>query len=206
METVRILAVAGSFRKQSLNRKLLANGVAALRKMGVEVDELDLNELNIPIYSQDIEDNEGFPPGVQEFKRRIQAADGLLFASPEYNYSVPGGFKNALDWASRGTPDVLRGKVAALLSASPGGFGGIRMNAHLRQVMRALGVLPIHEQVTLSRAHEAFNEDGTLKSAHVANQVQEVAAALVNEVKLRKLGAEQLRLTIFPEVPVVEKK
>lgn len=199
---VRILALAGSLRAESLNRKLLSVCVDALRRLGASVDVLDMREIPMPIYSQDVEDAEGLPPGAVEFKRRIGLADGLLFAVPEYNASVPGGFKNALDWASRGTDDVLRGKVGAILSASPGGFGGIRMNTHMRQIMRSLGVLALHEQVTLSHAHEAFKADGTLASPHAVHQVEAVAEALVCEVKLRKLGAQQLRLTLFPEAHV----
>ena len=202
MERVRILAVSGSLRQESLNRKLLDAGVEALRARGAEVDVLDLNTVTMPLYSQDIEDAEGLPPGALEFKRRIAAADGLLFAVPEYNASVPGGFKNALDWASRGTEDVLRGKIGAIMSASPGGFGGIRMNAHLRQIMRSLGVLAIYDQVTLSRAHEAFDEHGKLQSQHMVHQVETVAERLIEEVLLHRLGAQQLRLTMLPETAI----
>lgn len=194
MTDVRILAMAGALRKESLNRKLLAVAVAALRKQDVEVDVLDMHDITMPLYDQDVEDATGLPPGALEFQRRIGLADGLLFASPEYNSSIPGPFKNALDWASRGTEDPLRGKVAAIMSASPGGFGGIRMNPHLRQVMRALGVVTIHEQVTLSKAGEAFNDDGSLKAPHVQNLVETTVAALVREVRLRRLGEQQLRL------------
>lgn len=198
---VHVLAMAGSFRKESFNRKLLHAGVEALRKLGATVDVVDLNDFDIPVYSQDIEDV-GVPPGVEALKQRIAQADGLLFAVPEYNSSVPGGFKNVLDWASRGTDDPLRGKVGAIMSASPSGFGGVRMNSHLRQIMRALGVLTLHEQVTLSKAHEAFHDDGSLVSKHVKNLVDELAQALVNEVRLRKLGARQLRVTLLPETIV----
>ncbi|MOA41981.1 NADPH-dependent FMN reductase [compost metagenome] len=106
---------------------------------------------------------------------------------------MPGGFKNALDWASRGTEDVLRGKIGAIMSASPGGFGGIRMNPHLRQVLRAVGVLALHEQVTLSRAHEAFDEAGQLTATHVQHQIEALADRLIEEVLLHRLGARQLR-------------
>lgn len=197
-EKLRILAVAGSWRADSLNRKLLSNGVEALKSLGAEVDVLDLKPLGLPIYDQEIEDGQGLPPGVQELKRRIKQADGLLLAVPEYNASVPGGFKNALDWASRGSDDVFSGKVAALMSASPGGFGGIRMNPHLRQILRSLGVVAIHEQVTLSRAHEAFDPDGKLVSPQVVKQVHALAEALTTELRLRRLAARQLRHSFIP--------
>ncbi|MNS36100.1 FMN-dependent NADPH-azoreductase [compost metagenome] len=190
--TVRVLAIAGSLRQASLNHKLLRCGIAALQRHGAEVAEFDLHAVSIPMYDQDIEDAEGLPSGVLELKRRIAEVDGLLFAVPEYNSSVPGGFKNVLDWTSRGTEDVLRGKVGAIMSASPGGFGGIRMNSHLRQIMRALGILTIYDQVTVSRAHEAFHEDGSLVSPHLANQVETLAAALIEECQMRKLRTELL--------------
>ena len=192
MSDVRILAMAGSLRRESLNKKLLAVGVAALRAHGAEVDLLDMHDIAMPLYDQDVEDATGLPPGALEFQRRIGLAHGLLFCVPEYNSSIPGPFKNALDWASRGTEDPLRGKVAALMSASPGGFGGIRMNPHLRQVMRALGVIAIHEQVTLSKAGDAFKPDGALASAHVHNQVEALATALIEEVRVRRLGRAEL--------------
>lgn len=206
MDSVRILAMAGCLRKESLNKKLLAVAVADLRAKGAEVDVLDLHDIDMPLYDQDIEDTAGLPPGALAFKRRIGLANGLLFASPEYNASIPGPFKNALDWASRGTDDPLRGKIAALMSASPGLFGGIRMNPHLRQVMRALGVYVIHEQVTLGHATEAFDEAGALRSTHVINQVDTLARCLIDEIRLRHLGIERLRLTIFPEHAGVEQK
>lgn len=201
MSDVRILALAGSLRKDSLNKKLLAVAVAALRAKGAEVDALDMHDIAMPLYDQDIEDAEGLPPGALEFKRRIGLAHGLLLCVPEYNASIPGPFKNALDWASRGTDDPLRHKVAAIMSASPGGFGGLRMNPHLRQVMRALGVMVVHEQVTLSRAHEAFAPDGSLVSGHVTHQVDGLAVALIEEVRLRRLGREQLVLLWPPSDP-----
>lgn len=206
MSGVRILAMAGALRRESFNRRLLAVAVDDLRAKGAEVDVLDMHDIDMPLYDQDIEDTTGLPPGALEFKRRIGLADGLLFACPEYNSSIPGGFKNALDWASRGTDDPLRGKIAALMSASPGRFGGIRMNPHLRGVMRAVGVFVIHEQITLASAGEAFAADGTLTSAHVSKQIDMLTRCLIDEVRLRMLGIEQLRLTIFPESAGVEQK
>lgn len=206
MSDVHILAMAGSLRRESYNKKLLAQAVTALRQQGAAVDVLDMKDITMPLYDQDLEDAEGLPPGALEFKRRIALAHGLLLVVPEYNSSIPGPFKNALDWASRGTDDPLRHKVAALMSASPSGFGGVRMNPHLRQVMRALGVTAIHEQVTLSRAHEAFAEDGSLRSAHVARQVAAVASMLIEECRLRRLGRQQLRLTMYPDSTAVEQE
>ncbi len=206
MSGVRILAMAGALRRESFNKKLLAVAVEDLRTKGAEVDVLDMHEIAMPLYDQDVEDSTGLPAGALEFKRRIGLADGLLFACPEYNASIPGPFKNALDWASRGTDDPLRGKIAALMSASPGRFGGIRMNPHLRGVMRAVGVFVIHEQITLASATEAFTPDGKLASAHVAKQVDMMTRCLIDEIRLRKLGIEQLRLTIFPESAGVELK
>lgn len=181
----RVLAMAGSLRKDSYNKKLLRVGAEALREAGAEVDLLELNDVAMPLYDGDLEEAGGLPPGAIEFKRRLALADGYLFASPEYNHSIPGTFKNAIDWASRGEEEVLSGKVAALMAASPGGGGGMRMLPHLRQVLTALGVWLLPAQVTLAKADEAFGEDGGLNSAFHRKQVKALAEALVQELSLR---------------------
>lgn len=181
----RVLALAGSLRKESYNKKLIRIGADALRWAGAEVDFLELEAIAMPPYDGDLEAEKGLPPGAEEFKRRLALADGFLFASPEYNHSVPGTFKNAIDWASRGEEDVFAGKAAGLMAASPGGAGGMRMLPHLRQVLTALGVWLVPAQVTLPKADQAFHPDGSLVSEHVAKQVQDLADALVSELSGR---------------------
>lgn len=185
MPKVRILAVAGSLREGSYNKQLLAAGVAALVAAGAEVDVLDLREMPMPLYDGDLEDAQGLPPGAVAFKARLAAADGFLIASPEYNHSIPGTFKNALDWASRGEHNPFEGKVAALMAASTGSFGGLRMLPHLRQVLTALGVWLLPGQVTLPKAHEAFGAAGGLKADYHAKQVDALARELVEALAPR---------------------
>ena len=180
----RLLAVAGSMRSGSFNRKLLRIAVQAAEKEGAEVDLVDLRELNLPLYDGDLEAKEGLPEGAVRFKERIGRADGLLIASPEYNQSVPGTFKNAIDWASRGEDDVFENKMGALMGASPGGFGAVRSLLHLRQILTALGVWLIPSQVTLSRARQAFDSEGVLKDPDKQTEVVELVRLLTNQCRL----------------------
>lgn len=186
-DPIRLLVMAGSLRQGAFSKKLAHNAAEALRALGAAVDHLDLREVPMPPYDGDLEEAEGLPPGAAEFKRRLAAAEGFLIASPEYNHSIPGTFKNVLDWASRGEEDVFAGKVAGLMASSPGGVGGMRMLPHLRQVMTALGVFLLPDQVTLSKAATAFDEDDKLNNPFFTQQVDALCAALVLEVKRRRL-------------------
>ncbi len=157
-----ILAISGSLRKASLNRKLLEIAKHIASDAGHTVTEADLKELALPIYDQDIQD-QGFPESVTKFKTMIEAADVVLISSPEYNHSIPGGLKNAIDWASR-DKNSFDGKVAAIFGVSDGPFGTVRMQPHLRQVLATLNVLTLpRPQVNIRMGKEAFNEDGSLK-------------------------------------------
>lgn len=193
----RVLALAGSLRRESYNKRLIRVGADALRRAGAEVDLLELNDVAMPPYDGDLEDASGLPPGAAAFKRRLAWADGFLIASPEYNHSIPGTFKNAIDWASRGEEDVFSGKVAALMAASPGGVGGMRMLPHLRQVLTALDVWLLPSQVTLAKADKAFHPDGSLVSDFHVKQVQHLAEALVSELNLRLRAS--LQVAFYPE-------
>jgi chromate reductase len=162
MQGLKVLAISGSLRNHSLNRKALhiAKQIASATEANVE--EADLKKLALPVYDGDIED-EGMPEQVMRFKAMVEAADVLLIASPEYNRSVTGALKNAIDWLSRGR-NSLDGKVAAIFGASPGPFGTISGQNHLRQILVALNVLVVPQpQVIIMRAHEAFNPDGSFK-------------------------------------------
>lgn len=159
---VRLLALAGSMREASVNRKLLAVAVQSAEAHGASVDGADLRELALPLYDGDLEATQGVPEPVVRFKARIAAADGLLIASPEYNNSIPGVLKNAIDWASRGPDKVFPGKCAALFGASPGMYGAVRALPHLQQVMAALGVWVVPGLVTLPGAGGAFDDSGAL--------------------------------------------
>jgi chromate reductase len=158
--SLHALAISGSLRSESWNRKGLriASGIASTA--GVLVVEADLKSLALPIYDGDLEAN-GVPPSVQQFNAMVEDADLFLIASPEYNGSIPGGLKNALDWATRGN-NRFAGKVAAIFGASEGIGGTIRMQPHLRQLLSNLNVVVVPQPVVLIRsAHLAFAEDGS---------------------------------------------
>jgi NAD(P)H-dependent FMN reductase len=183
--TVRILAFAGSARRESLNKRLLAAAVPFAREAGAEVTVVDLDEYDMPVYHGDHEAANGLPPAAQRLREAFLAHDALLIASPENNASVSSALKNALDWVSRphaGQNGLVpyQGKVAALLAASPGALGGLRGLQHLRAILQALGVLVISEQFALGRAHEAFDAAGGLADARQRASVQGVAQRLVH--------------------------
>ena len=168
--TVRILVFAGSARAGSLNKKLARVAAAAVRAAGAEATFIDLADYPMPLYDGDLEARGGVPASARKLKDLFIAHQGLLIASPENNASVSALLKNTLDWISRqdGGESGLapyHGKVAALAGASPGALGGLRGLTHLRAILQTLTVLVLSEQVALGRAHEAFNEDGSLKDA-----------------------------------------
>jgi chromate reductase len=191
MRELHVVAIAGSMRAGSYNKQLLKAAVQVLERPGVTVDVVDLKGLALPLYDGDLEDAEGLPAGAQELQRRMEAADGLLFASPEYNQSIPGTFKNAIDWASRGDAVAFEGKVGALMAASPGGVGGMRMLPHLRQVLTSLDVWLLPGQLTVSKAHEAFKPDGTLAVPFFEKQLTELMNTFVEEMRQRVSRKEE---------------
>ena len=174
---MRVLAFAGSYRTDSLNRKLLANAITALGAKA-EIDRLDLRDVMMPIYDGDIE-AKGLPEGAQRFRARIAAAQALLIATPEYNNSIPGGLKNAIDWASRPPDQPFKGKVALLLSASPGQFGAVRSLHALRPVLMTLMAFVIPNSVSVSHADQAFDDQGVLKDARQRATLERACAELL---------------------------
>lgn len=166
----KILAFAGSTRTESFNKKLLKVAIKGAEAAGAQVTYLDLRDLALPLYDGDLEASHGLPPGALKFKDLLIANDGLLISSPEYNSSISGVLKNAIDWASRpdGAEPGLKGfanKAAVLMSASLGALGGLRGLITVRSILGNIRTIVLPEQVTLSHAAEAFNPDGTLKDA-----------------------------------------
>lgn len=161
MNTQKTVAVlCGSLRKDSYNRAL-ARALPGLAPEGMAFDYLEGLDA-LPHYNADTQ-AEGFPPKVGELAAAIMAADGVAIVSPEYNYSIPGFLKNALDWLSRVQPVPFAGKPVLIQSASPGIFGGARMQYHLRQVLVFLDALPMNRpEVMVGGASEKFSDDGKL--------------------------------------------
>ncbi len=176
----RILAFSGSARKESLNKKLLAHVVEATRAAGGEVTVLDLNELPIPMYHGDLEDEKGIPENAQTFIRLVTGHHALLIASPEYNSQMTPLLKNTIDWATRADDNPLVGKVAAVVSASPGNFGGVRSMFLARQLLTHLGCHVVPVQCILPQADKAFDAQGKLTSPQTQKAAANVARALVD--------------------------
>jgi NAD(P)H-dependent FMN reductase len=190
--TPRVLAFAGSLRTASWNRKLVAVAAADARSAGSEVTLIDLKDYGLPVFDEDLERAEGLPANARRLKDLFVAHDALLVACPEYNGSITGVLKNALDWVSRqdGAESGLvpyADKVVGLLSASPGNLGALRALEATRGILMQLGCLVLPKRHALARAHEAFDPDGGLKDAAQATAVRGVAAEVVRVV--RKLKA-----------------
>jgi NAD(P)H-dependent FMN reductase len=183
----RILAFAGSARRDSLNKRLARVAADAARKAGAEVTFVDLDDYPMPVYHGDLEEQSGMPENGLRLRELFLAHDALIIASPENNGSVSSLLKNTIDWLSRGIGDgkgrnsglaPYAGKTALLLAASPGSAGGARGLPHLRHILARLGVVVLGTQVELPRAHEAFDDTGALKDARMAAAVASAAAQL----------------------------
>lgn len=185
--TPRILAFAGSLRTESWNKKLARIAADAARAAGAEATFVDLRDFPMPVFDEDAERKDGAPEGARKLKELFLAHHGLLISCPEYNSSITAALKNALDWVSRGAAGeaplaAYAGKVAGLLSASPGALGGIRGLVHVRAILGNLGVLVLPEQVAVMKAHEAFDGDGKLKDAKQAGAVAKLAESLARTI------------------------
>jgi NAD(P)H-dependent FMN reductase len=179
----RILAFAGSVRKASFNRKVLAIAAEGARAAGAEVTVVDLGDYPMPIYDGDLEAAHGLPANAVRLQDVFLANQGLLIAAPEYNSSITPLLKNTLDWVSRPHGEraqlaAYRGKTAALVAASPGALGGLRGLVHVRQILSNIGVHVIPDQQAVARAGGAFDDGGTLKDEIQAKSVRTVGERL----------------------------
>jgi len=172
MSVPRILAFAGSLRKDSYNKKLVQIAAAGARAAGADVTYLDLKDYLLPVYDGDIEAATGLPEAAIRLKQMFIEHDGFLISAPEYNSSITAALKNVIDWVSRPTLVAYTGKVATLMSASPGALGGLRGLVHVRSILGNINVIVLPEQVAISKAHEAFNEDGSLKDAKMQASIE----------------------------------
>ena len=183
-QPIRILGIAGSLRRKSYNRAALR----AAQQLAPEDAVIDIFELDgIPVFS---EDDERQPPvKIVELKKRIREADAILFVTPEYNYSIPGGLKNAIDWASRPYGDsAWTDKPAAIMGASPGTLGTARAQYHLRQVFVFLNVHAINQpEVMIANAAQNFDAEGNLTNESTKNLIRQLLTNLVTRTR----GLEQ---------------
>jgi NAD(P)H-dependent FMN reductase len=191
MSSVKILAFAGSVRRESFNRLALAIAVRGAEAAGASVTTVDLAEYPLPLFDQDLEAAEGLPDAARRLKALFLDHDALLLAAPEYNSSITPLLKNTLDWVSRPSPGeanlgAYRGKVAGLVSASPGALGGLRGLRHVHELLGNIGVLVVPQQAAVMQAAAAFDEQGTLRDAKLQAAVEGVGRAVAElAAKLR---------------------
>jgi len=179
----KILALAGSTREASFNKKLVRIAAEGARATGAEVTLVDLRDLQLPLYDEDLETKGGLPESAGRLKSLMLAHQGLLISSPEYNSSLSAVLKNAIDWASRPVTGeaplaCFTGKTAAIMSASPGALGGLRGLVHLRAILGNINVLVIPDQIAVMSAHTAFGDDGKLKDATLQGRIEALGGKL----------------------------
>ena len=185
MDRIKILGIVGSLRKDSYNHFALK----AAQELVPDGAVLDLIELHgIPVFNQDNEME--LPASVFEFKRRILTADAILFATPEYNYSIPGGLKNAIDWASRPYGEsAWLGKPAAVMGASAGSMGTSRAQYHLRQILVTLDMPVVNQpELMIGNAATRFDQNGRLSDEAARQFIRKLLGALIQLVKINQAG------------------
>ncbi|MHB8601665.1 MAG: NADPH-dependent FMN reductase [Nitrosotalea sp.] len=181
MTKPKILAFAGSTRIDSFNKKLVKIAAAGAMESNADVTVIDLRDFAMPLYDGDLEQKEGLPSNARKLKDLMLSHQGFLISSPEYNSSISGVLKNMIDWVSRPSEGeeplaCFKGKVAGIMSASPGGLGGLRGLVHVRAILENISVLVIPDQIAIAKAHEIFNADGTLKDKKQEEQVKRIGA------------------------------
>ena len=188
MSTPRVLVFAGSARRASLNKALSRVAAESARKAGLEVTWIDLRDFPIPLYDGDLEAEQGIPEHARRLRQLLDEHQGLIIVSPEYNGFITPLIKNTLDWISRPDGEVdglasFRNKVALVMSASPGAFGGIRSLALIRQLLSQLGVTVLPEQLSVPRAHQAFNENDELQDDKLASRLDTMTQRLAQVLR-----------------------
>ena len=186
--SVKLVAISGSLRAESLNTKLLKVAAKAAEEAGATVTHIDLKSLDLPMYNQEIEDADGLPAGCITLKDQLIAHHGMLIASPEYNSSYTGALKNAIDWASRPRDgekplECFAGKTAGLIACSPGGLGGLRGLVTLRMLLGNIQVHVLPKQYAAGSIEfddngQPTNNDHTEGVRGVATQLVEITSQL----------------------------
>lgn len=194
MSTVHLLAMTGSARRESLNRKALSVLVAGAEGAGAAVTVVEPYAYPLPLYDGDLETTSGLPEAAAELQRLFASHDGLLLAGPEYNGFFSPLIKNTLDWVSRpmsdGRPGTIhvRGKPACIASASPGALGGIRSLQHTRLYLSNLGFVVLPDQVGVPFANKVFGDDGSLTDERLRGALESAGAAVAHIARLLKTG------------------
>jgi len=183
----KILAFAGSTRADSFNKKLVRVAAAGASIAGADVTVIDLKDFPMPLYDEDLEKREGLPSNAQKLKDLMLTHHGFLISSPEYNSSISGILKNTIDWTSRprdGEPPsaCYQDKITGLMSASPGGLGGLRGLVHVRAILENMGMIVLPNQVAVSKVHEAFDAQGSMNDKKQEKKVKDIGAKLTHMI------------------------
>ena len=185
MKQPSILVFGGSLRAESYNQKLAIIAAAGARKAGAEVTLISLRDYRMPLFDEDLEAAEGKSEAAKKLKELFHNAEGFIIASPEYNSGITAALKNAIDWVSRADSEdeapllAFNHKTAAILSASPGGYGGSRSLAQLRPLLENINVTVLPDQVSIPKAYQAFDAEGNLADPTQQAAVKSLAASLV---------------------------
>ncbi len=190
----KILAFAGSLRENSFSKRVVRTAMKGAADAGADVTFVDLRDYPMPIYDQDLHEREGFGENALAFQKLLGESEGFLICSPEYNGSLPGALKNAIDWASRksddyGMVEVFKGKAAAIMTESPGAFGGLRCLGHLRTVLTIMFVNVLPSEIAVANVSKMFDGNGAEMSDEKMKKIlEELGASLVDI--LRKTHGE----------------
>jgi len=184
-EPVHFLVFSASLRATSLNTRLARLAASMIERHGGMVDLASMADFDAPSYDQDDQDD-GFPPATEEFRRRIEGSDAFVIAAPEYNGSMPGVLKNAIDWVSRFRPQPFHARHALLLSASPSMAGGNRGLWALRVPLEHLGARVFPDMFSLAQAHQALDDDGQIRSPQLSARFEGNIVAFMDLVEAAK--------------------
>lgn len=174
---VTIVTISGSLRKESYNSRALICAREIAEEQGAQIIEISPNTIEIlPLFNEDVE----IPESVHEMKDVIEGADIIMIASPEYNHSIPGGLKNCIDWISSGEKNPFKNKVGIIMGVSTGGYGTIRAQKHLREVLAALSVYVLPQpELYIGPAHALFNDDGELVDEKTISKMRKLIEASI---------------------------
>ena len=185
-EPVRFLVFAASLRSASLNARLARLAARTIERHDGTVDLASMADFDCPSYDGDRQDADGFPPGAEAFRRRLEANDAFIIAAPEYNASMPGVLKNAIDWVSRYRAQPFNARHGLLLSASPSMVGGNRGLWALRVPLEHLGARVFPDMFSLAQAHQAFDAAGTIANPQLSDRFEQTIIAFMDLVEAAK--------------------
>lgn len=197
--SINIVAISGSLKQESVNSKVLNHAVKIARAQGANVTVVDLNDYPMPLLSEDIEQQQGAPESAKALRAIFAQADGILVASPEYNGSISGVLKNAIDWISRPSsgedqPHAFRNKVVGLLSASPGALGGLRGLVHVKDIFYMLGAVVLPTQAAIGNTSSVIDDRGAVVDEIAQERINVVVDALLTTTE--KLATEPSTLRV----------